>query len=196
MNPRTNIFSGFGVYTKIDNPDRGTFIRGGTVVSPSPHMSVFSGMGAAECQQGYMEFPAGSGVCVPTISMPSSGCQPGTTEPWPGAGFCLPTTMPSGQPPMIPGPCPSGMFGVPPYCFPMGTPLPPGATPPPVAVPAPAPPPPVPPPTTGAPAAGSDGQAWVVPVVVGVGIVALVGIAVSSRRRATPNRRRRVRRRR
>lgn len=199
MNPRTNIFSGFGVYTRaargVDNPDYrrgGTFIRD-TVISPSPHMRVFSGMGAGPCPTNTLEFPAGSGFCVPTFSLfmeSTSTCPAGMAEPWPGARFCLPTV---GSTPMIPGPCPAGMFGVPPYCFPIGTPLPPGAVLPP-SMPAPTPPPtPTPPPEGMPPDATKDD--WVVPVVVGVGVIALVGIAVASRsRKATPNRRRRRRR--
>lgn len=207
MNPRTSVFNGFGVYTRargVDNPDirrsgtrGGTFIRD-TVISPSPHMNVFRGMGAdpTTCQPGYMPL---YGFCVPTVSMPSSGCQPGTVEPWPGAGFCLPTMLPSGTAPgaellplpWIPGPCPAGMFGLPPYCFLYGTPLPPGGQPP-SGTPVPIPVPPQPPAPAPAPDATKDD--WVVPVIVGVGVIALVGIAVASRRKATPNRRRRRRR--
>lgn len=101
MNPH-DIFSGYGVYEAVGD--------------------------AGPCQPGYMETWPGSGMCIPTISTPQSACGPGSMEPWPGAGFCVPAaggaptqTSSGGGAPIVPGPCPPGTFGVPPYCFPIGT---------------------------------------------------------------------------
>lgn len=179
MSAQENIFSGYGVYERV-------------------------GMGAVTCPAGSMEAFPGAGFCIPTIGAPTSACAAGTFEPWPGAGFCLPGSAPAASgssPPVLPGPCPAGTFGIPPNCFamPTGATIPGAATPPvtgipiPVPLPGQAPPPVTPPPVSQASAAGSSTPEWLIPAAVGVGLVALLAVA-SGKKRATPNRRRRSRR--
>jgi len=142
--------------------------------------------------------PLGSGfyVCMPA-----------------GAGQPQPVPPPAPSPGVLPGPCPTGTIGVPPYCFTMpagAPPAPPPAAPPlvkgtcppgtwgPPGFCVPFQPPPSPPPAPAstppvaqaAAAAPSPTPAWLVPVAVGVGALALIAIFAAPKMRATPNRRR------
>ena len=170
-NPRTSIFDGLGVYELIP----------------------LRGFGAANCQQGYMEFPEGSGICVPTIAPPSQGCAPGTFDPL-QIGVCVPQNLPT---PAAGSTCPPGTFGYPPaYCYAPGstTPVPVGGTAPPVALPPSTPPVLAPPPVTDVPPGTPGEPSWVLPAVVGVGVIGLVALVMAGKsRRASPNRRRRRR---
>jgi len=156
---------------------------------------------STSCPPGSTPFvdPLGSGVfvCLPAGSPPPipvpppapgvTSCPDGSTGVPPFC-FTMPA-VPGGAVPPSPGvptfsstPCPPGTMGVPPVCIPTQQAQPGGAGP----IPAPAPTPAA----QAAAPAPSTTPAWLVPVAVGVGALALFALVVRKPHRATPNRRR------